>query len=83
MHVDGLDDLSVPPEVGGYQAKIIRVWKSDCASCAVFSVKFVAALFLHVLQMKKHRIKDHEEDSGTQWITLKNPTPEVEWVRSP
>ena len=81
--LDGADDFPVPSEVSRYQAEIVCIGKCDSRSCALFSVKFVAIFLLHVLQMKKHRIEDHEKDSGTQWITLENTSSEMERVRSP
>ena len=51
--------------------------------CVGFIVKFVATLFFHVLQVLKHRIKDHEEDCRTNWVTLKHTSAEVEGVGPP
>ena len=52
-------------EIGGDQAEIISIWKGDYGGGRVFTVKFVAKFFLHVLQLEKHWIKDHEEYGGT------------------
>ena len=81
--LDGADNLFVPSEVSSDQAEIICIWQRDSGGCAVLSVKFVAIVFLHILQLKKHRIEDHEKDSGTQWITLENTSSEMKRVRSP
>ena len=53
--LDGADNLFVPSEVSSDQAEIICIWQRDSGGCAVLSVKFVAIVFLHILQLKKHR----------------------------
>ena len=81
--LDGVNDFPVPSEVSSDQTEIICVRKCDGRRCAVLSVKFVAIFLLHVLQMKKHRIEDHEKDCWTKRIALENTSSEMERVRSP
>ena len=61
------------PFVRGDKTEIIGIWKSD----ELLLFKTITILLLVLLQSLQDGVKDHEEDDGSQRITLKNSASEI------
>ena len=71
------------PFVSSYEAKVISIWESDDRRGFVIVVDFVPKLFLHLLQLLKHRVEGHEKNGWTEGIALKNSPAEGEGLGAP